>query len=651
MNNETSPEFARELLDDFYAECSELFGQIRTHLAALEDGPADIATPMEGLFRSVHSFKGICGIVSLKLAEQLAHAAEDLLRGLTATRAKPSDAALSLLARVLVRSEHIVAAHRLGQVLPAIDDLLGPLGDFARKTVSSEAQREGSPEVVPESELWHARFSPSVELDGRGVNVASVRQRLSALGKIEKAEPVIRSGGGIDFNFTLRIAGPGPADLEAWRADGIELRAPEPQPPGETKATALSFGSATSAASPALSIAPSHIVRVDMSRLDDLMRIMGELVIHRSRLDERISRADGDRSELEEANTAIGRSLRELRTAITRVRMVPVAEIFTRMPFAVRELAQDQGKTVRVEIKGKDTEIDKYLVERLKEPLLHLVRNAVSHGLETPAERVAAGKPAEAALTLRAETSGHAVLLTIEDDGRGVDVVKVRQRAKALGLPVPEIPSEDELLGLLCQPGFSTRDEADLGSGRGVGMSVVHTTVRELGGVLALRSEPGRFTRFTLRLPLTLSIADAFIVSTGEQICAVPRGMVDEVVQFEEGDVRLVKGVEVIPYRDGVLPLVRLSRFLGASARTRVRVPALVVASERGQAAIVVDRVHSHREVVVRPMSDPLLQVPGIAGATELGDGRPVLILDPAALTRGPVRPRSASPVSASIAS
>ncbi|MES2692115.1 MAG: chemotaxis protein CheW, partial [Verrucomicrobiota bacterium] len=293
-------------------------------------------------------------------------------------------------------------------------------------------------------------------------------------------------------------------------------------------------------------------------------------------------------------------------------------------------------------LEGEETEIDKYLVERLKEPLLHLVRNAVSHGIEPPAERVAAGKPADATLTLRAFSSGQNVIIEIRDDGRGIDSQKIAARAAKLGLAVPDSPTEADILAILCQPGFSTRDEADLAAGRGVGMSVVHTTLRELGGLLSFESTVGAGTQFRLRLPLTLSIADTLIVSAGSQTCAVPQSFVEQVLQFEEAEVRTVKQVEVIPYRDGVLPLIRLGKVLGVSSQTRVRIPVLVIATERGSTGLVVDRIHAQREVVVRPMSDPLLQVRGISGATELGDGRPVLILDPTTLTGGAVRPHGA---------
>jgi two-component system chemotaxis sensor kinase CheA len=320
---------------------------------------------------------------------------------------------------------------------------------------------------------------------------------------------------------------------------------------------------------------------------------------------------------------------------------VPIAEIFSRLPFVVRDLARETEKKVQIAIEGQNTEIDKYVVERLKEPLLHLVRNAVSHGIETPAERARAGKPAEATLLLRASTSGQSVVIEVRDDGRGVDAGKVAARAADLGIGMSPTPSDAEVLGVISRPGFSTRVEADRAAGRGVGMAVVHRTVRELSGSLSLESERGQWTRFTLRLPLTLSIAETFLVSAADQICAVPQAFVEEVMQFSEADVRAIDGMEVISYRDGILPLIRLRRMFGAEPFSSAQLPLLVLGSERGLCGLVVDRIHGQREVVVRAMNDPLLQVHGVSGATELGDGRPVLILDAVALSSGAVRPRS----------
>lgn len=652
MSEDFSPLLRRELLDDFHTECDELLGQIRLHLGALEQ-PTGAATSdpatLENLYRHVHSLKGNCGIVELRLAEQLAHAAEDVLRSLSRGETRVTPAALDLLVRTTQRLEQIVTAHRLEQPLPEIGDLIEQLGVFrppghsstpGAKAGTSEWTSESTTSIAPPGysakeptgPIWRATFSPSADLDRRGVNVTGIRQRLAMLGAITNATPTVREDGTIAFEFTLAPREP-PDDLASWEADGVVLRRSELNVP-------LPAADAASESS-RLSIAPSHLVRVDLGRLDDLMRIMGEMVIHRSHLGDCITRIAGDSSNLQEVNLALARSLRDLRAAITRVRLVPVAEIFTRMPYVVRDLSREIGRKVRLVLEGHETEIDKFIVERLKEPILHLVRNAISHGIEAPEARAAAGKSDEGTIVLRASTTGQAVVIEVRDDGCGIDPQTIIARGAALGLPVPEEATDADILNLLCLPGFSTRDNADIAAGRGVGMAVVQSTVRELGGMLSLESVAGESTRFTLRLPLTLSIADTFIVSAGAQTCALSQGFIEEIVEFEEEQVRTVKHVEIIPYRDGVLPLVRLARILNVQPVIRRRIPALVVSSERGLAALAVDRVHAQREVVVRPLSDPLLQVPGISGATELGDGRPVLILDPAALTSGAVRPRN----------
>jgi two-component system, chemotaxis family, sensor kinase CheA len=652
MSPDFSPELQAELLDDFYTECDELLGNIRAQLNRLEEALRKSESnpgALESLYRNAHSFKGNSAIIGLRTAEQLAHAAEDVLRGLSRGEASLTTAGLDLLGSATQRLEQIVTAHRLHQPLPDVTDLVAQLESYvAHQKPGAPASSPTAPGVastLPEAAEqveaaqarhllpWRATFSPTPALDQRGVNLSSVRARLSALGEIVSAAPSILPGGKMSFEFTVALRDT-PADLAAFEADGIVLQptAPAPEAPAAP----------ASAAPSSMFIAPSHIVRVDLSRLDELMRMVGEMVIHRSRLEERIAHVKGDRTALQEVNLALGRTLRELREGITRIRLVPVAEIFTRLPFVVRDLARDLGKQVRLVLEGQDTEIDKYLVERLKEPLLHLVRNALSHGVETPAERVAAGKPAEATLLLRASTSGQSVVIEIRDDGRGVDARAVAARAARAGIPLSDTPTAAELLAVLCRPGFSTREEADLAAGRGVGMAVVHNTVRELGGSLSLESEPGAWTRFSLRLPLTLSIAETFLVSAAGQTCAVPQGFVEEVLQFSEASVRTIQDAEVISYRGGVLPLVRLRRLFGAESSGAAQPPLLVLSSERGLCGLVVDRIHGQREVVVRAMHDPLIQVPGVSGATELGDGRPVLILDAVALSSGAVRPRLA---------
>ena len=315
--------------------------------------------------------------------------------------------------------------------------------------------------------------------------------------------------------------------------------------------------------------------------------------------------------------------------------MVPFREIFARMQFVIRDLAHEFGKQVVLQLSGEETEIDKFVVERMMDPLLHLVRNAVSHGLELPEERVAAGKSAEAHIALRARTTGEMVTLEVEDDGRGIDPELVFARARATDLlPDGTLTDSATLLDVLCAPGFSIREEADRVSGRGVGMDVVRRAVEELNGFLALETVLGKETRFVIELPLTLAIADALIVAVEGEKYAIPQAAVREVIQIAPAAVRVLEHNEIISYRAGVLPLLRLSSFFGSALRSEVEFYVLVLGEGIHAVGLTVDLILGLREIVVRPVTDEMIQVDGIAGATELGDGRVVLILDAAGLTR-----------------
>ncbi len=643
MTDDFSTELRTELLDDFYAECDEQLSLVREQLLLLEASFAASASnpaALESLYRGVHSFKGNAAIVGLGSAETLAHAVEGLLGSLTRGESDVSAATLDLVARAAHSLEQIVTAFRLKHPAPDITALLdglepydgaspSPLGSPSRPVTVPTAQKA----LLPGETSWRVLFSPSAELDARGINVTAVRARLAQAGEVVSSAPRIQPGGVMQFDFTLIRLGP-PTEIETWAADGItweQINAvAEPVLVDEDRAADIAGGS--------MFIAPSHVVRVDLGRLDELMRITGELVVHRLQLEERIARfASGD-AGLQEVNHGLARLLAELRSAITRVRLVPIGEVFTRLPFVTRDLTRETGKRVRLVIEGEDTEVDKFLVERLKEPLLHLVRNAVSHGIELPDVRAARGKPPEAVVLLRASAVGDTVVIQIRDDGRGVDLTRVAERAHALGLPVPEPLDHAALLNLLCASGFSTRDHADRTAGRGLGMAVVAETVRDLSGTLTLETEPGAWTQFTIRLPVTLSITNTFVVSVGAVTYVVPRSFIGEVMQVFTRDIRRLEDVDFIAYRDGVLPLVRLRTLFGADSDEGAQVAILVVSSDEGLSGLVVDRIKGQREVVVRPMRDPLIHVRGISGATELGDGEPVLILDPIALTQARAR-------------
>jgi two-component system chemotaxis sensor kinase CheA len=441
-----------------------------------------------------------------------------------------------------------------------------------------------------------------------------------------QAKPVVKGAGEIVFQFIV-VTEAGTKALAGLEADGLTFKPAPIEPAPRTKESQT-----------VPTIAPATVVRVDLDRLDELMRIIGELVISRTRLEDQV--ADLKRSTpasvwrpLQETTLSIGRQLRDLRESVMRVRMVQIGEAFERMSFVVRDLARESGKKVIVQFSGGETEIDKFLVERMMDPLMHLVRNAVSHGLETVAEREAQDKRPEGLLTLEAATAGERIIIKIADDGRGIDRNLVIARARSIGVDAGDAGRDDAaLLELICSPGLSTRDEANRESGRGVGMDVVKKAIEELGGRMSLATKMGQGTSFTLELPLTIAIAEALIVSVNGQRFAVPQSAVREVFEVESTSTRVLENNEIISYRGKVLPLLRLARVFEMNYQRDTRFHVLVLGEETNAVGLAVDRILGQREIVVRAIKDPLAQSRGIAGATELGDQRVVLILDISAL-------------------
>lgn len=629
-NHDEEPgDFVAGFMDDYFAESDEHLTVVRRILVDVQPGPGGGLSPslLEELFRSFHSLKGLAGMVELKDAELLAHHMESYLRLLRGRGTVVTNAGLEALLRGTHLLEQVIAARRSGDAPPAVDAAIADLERYAEPADAPSPER---PAVSGKENVrrWRAVFTPSADLAARGINIDRVRTTLREAASIVNATPRIDTDGSIRFEFLLEGLD-GEGMIERWAADGIVVEpaldetvvVPELPPPAVQDARGSLLTS-------------SNFVRVDLARLDELMRMIGDLVISRARLAESLTRLEKrvppvEWRSVQENSLAIERQLRDLREGVMRVRLVPVGEILGRMPFVVRDLARETGKKIDLQLSGQDTEIDKFLVERMMDPVLHLVRNAVSHGLESAEERVAAGKPEMGRLRLGAASVGDIVTLEVEDDGRGVDGEAVAARARAMGLLVPEGRLEGAaLLEILCSPGFSTRAAADRASGRGVGMDVVQRAVRELGGTLALDTEPGQGTRFVIELPLTLAITDAVIATVGGQTFAVPQASVREVIEVSPDSVRALENHEILPYRGGVVPLLRLSSLFGLQPRPGRTIHAFIVGFGLSAAAVAVDRIQTQREVVVRPMTDPLVKVDGVTGATDLGDGQVVLILD-----------------------
>jgi two-component system chemotaxis sensor kinase CheA len=570
---------------------------------------------------------------------------ESYLRALRQSQAMLTAEAIDGLIAGTRMLEQVTSAYRAGRALPNIAPTLAQLAGLAaecpddlpqKPKVALQPARSNGPEngqrpqVKDGLRTWHITFTPAAELAERGINVNHIRARLQEIGELIQASPKVMPQGGITFEFTVATTAD-EATLAAWSEDGVSY-APLPTEPSEMKQAPVSSAN--------LMIAPSHVVRVDLSRLDELMRLVGEMVISRGHLEDRLKDLETNLPAtewrgLQEVNSALERQLRDLREGVMRMRLVPIREIFDRMPFVVRDLARETDKKIKLELRGQETEIDKYIVERMMDPLLHLVRNAVSHGIETAAERIAQGKSPEGRIMLRASTVGEMVFIEIEDDGRGINPQQVARRARAGGIPFPDGElSNAELLEVICSPGFSTKEEADRASGRGIGMAVVKDAVLDLGGTLTLDNQIGQGAHFTIQLPLTLAIADALLVTAGGQRYAVPQAAVREVMAIQSAAIKKLENNEIIPYRGATLPLLRLTRVFSLAEKDHSSFHVFVVGTGLGTVGIAVDRILDQREIVVRAITDPLIRVPGIAGATEIGDGRAILILDPAGLIK-----------------
>lgn len=653
---EANNEFIVEFLEDYFAECDEHLTIVRRNLLALErfvDKPHIDRGILDELFRSFHSLKGLSGMVGLAEAEQLAHETEGYLRALRDDDVVLRIEGLDALVDGTKLLEQVIGQHRSRATISDITSVKARLADIVSKqAVGPGIGGEHPAELAFLSEteiakiaaatnrghrIWSFEFVPSAALAARGVNVNTLRARLQETGELIHAAPQVLESGGIAFEFLMATA----ADesvFATWREDGITFSPFDAS--SYARAGEIEAGDTQGVIQTPPSATPSSFVRVDLARIDDLMRMVGEMVISRSHLDENLKRVENNLPApewrpLQDTNLRMERQLRDLREGVMRVRMVPIGEVFERMRFVVRDLAREYQKNVKLEISGQHTEIDKLLVERMMDPILHLVRNAVSHGLESIGERAAKGKPAEGKLALRASTAGEMVVIEIEDDGKGIDASDVVTRARDLGLIDPGAKLDASmLLQLICEPGLSTREQADRASGRGIGMAVVKNTVLGLGGSFELDTEVGRGTRFTIHLPLTLAIADALIVSVSGERFAVTQSSVAEVMEVESSAVKTFENNEIIPHRGGVLSLVRLARLFNLEERAGHSFQVFVIGKGASAVGIAVDRILGQREIVVRAINDPLIQVPGITGATELGDGRIVLIVDAAGLTR-----------------
>ncbi|WP_024890266.1 chemotaxis protein CheA [Luteimonas huabeiensis] len=641
----------------YFEESRDGLDAMEAGLLAMDAGERGAET-LNSVFRAAHSIKGGAATFGFDAVAALTHALETLLdrirAGTRAVGAADIDAMLAsvdVLRALLAEAEHGRPADpaQVRAMDARLQALLGEASDGPRATAPDTNAAAG----------WRIEFQPEPTLFMRGndpiallraleaLGPLQVQARLDALPPFEALDPLQAAIG-----WSLRLDAPVPRaaveDVFAWVEDECRL-AIEPLPPpspaaGDASAVAADEAPAASAARGAPAHEGESSIRVDVAKVDALVNLVGELVITRSMLQQLGTGLGVEVAERMEAALAqLERNTRELQEAVMGIRMLPVDAVFRRFPRLVRDASARLGKRVRLQTRGESTELDKGMIERIADPLVHLVRNAIDHGLEPPEARVAAGKDPTGTVTLAAAHRDGHIVIEVADDGRGLDRARILAKARERGLAVPESPTDAQVFDLVFQPGFSTADTITDLSGRGVGMDVVRNNIRQLGGSVQLDSRSGAGTRVEIRLPLTLAIVDGMAVAVGGETLLLPLAHVRESLRPGPGDIRTVKGEgRLLRLRDEFLPLLSLGEAYGYARSRGDETVAVVVEGEGQRLAVEVDALIGQQQVVVKSLERHYRHVDGISGATILGDGRVALIVDVGGLVRGRRLPQAA---------
>ena len=624
------------------SQYAELFlAESREHLTACnqlllewEKHPSGLA-PVGGLFRAVHTVKGMAATMGYARVTDLAHRMESLLDLLRRGAHPATDELLQLLFRARDALEHAVELSVVGredeldvaEVVADLESAAALLAGPERPAPAPTAAVE-PPAAPGRSRLVQVTLRAEAPLKGGRALLAL--KRAQALGAVQGVTPPQAAFESDDFDggFSFRLdSSAAAAEIERAVRGAGDVEHVSVGAGGDERRAAAPRGAGAAAAAEAIPEKSRHI-RVDLRRLDELMDLIGELVTVRGRLNE-LAAARRDPA-VDDVAIQISRLSADLQAGIIQARMTPVWQVFDRFPRLVRDLARELDKQVAFRVEGKEIELDRAILDELGDPLLHLLRNAVDHGIETPAERRRRGKPPEGEIVLAAVRERASVAISVSDDGRGIDRARILERARREGLvdAHAEALSDDQLLRVLARPGFSTAEAVTSVSGRGVGIDVAVTRIRALGGSIDIRTEAGKGTSFVLRLPVTLAIVRALIAGVGRERYALPLTYVAETVEFGVQPTTIVEGREAIVLRNRVVPLVHLRRMLGVSGDAPARCPIIVLEMGERTSGIVVDGMLGQQEIVVKGFDPPQGTLPVFSGATIMGDGNPALILD-----------------------
>ncbi len=650
-------------IKDFLAEAEDILETANRTLLELESGlSAGRPDPdrVNELFRAVHSFKGLAGMFGLKEPSDLAHKLEFLLDELRlgkATLGRETLAGLTDIASLLGRLVQQAGTKRpfedIGPALARIDAILaaGPAAAAERPLDEQIVLDRGILQVLTEYEEHRLRESirarrnlyklvASFDLASFESAIKKLNDTLKKAGEIICTLPTASGGSGISFTIVVAADADQDALVAAINAPNVSV---EPISYAGGKRTEEPVAETTLKS-------VSNTVRVDIHKLDGLMNIVGEIHLIKnmiSRIAKDLRAAQGftnEAADLHKAQQALERRLNELQEGILEVRMVPLGQIFTRLAQMVKIYARDAGKEIALEFHGEETELDKLMIEDIADPIMHLIRNAIDHGIEPPDARASLGKPAHGLVVLNAFPKGNHVVITVEDDGAGMDPAVIAAKAVEKGLIPPNHgldPERDrkEMLDLIFLPGFTTRATVTEISGRGVGMDVVRRNVSKLSGMIDIQTEIGVGTLFTLTIPITLAIIKALIVDVGGRVFAIPLSAVLEILQARAGDVETVEGREVMEVRGETVPLLRITDVFHLPKEKRETFYVILVGLAERRLGIIIDGLRDQQEIVIKPLGKRLTDVPGIAGATELGDQQGViLVLDVESLLEGALK-------------
>jgi two-component system, chemotaxis family, sensor kinase CheA len=682
-----------ELRQLFFESADELVQKLNEEAMQLEKSPGDAETA-RSLRRTVHTLKGDAAACGFRELSELSHEFEDVL-AVENTAAAASVPAIALRAADVFAA--LLEAYRKGTKLPSIQSLRADIARLANPATMGAVKTKKRKAAAAKTSRWSEYeqltitravaagkrvYHVVVQVDPQcGMPIAArqmIQLALASLGQVLALHP---PEGSLDPTASVEAAFASEKPVEQIRAKcsiptialnvrvtPLRERAPLNVPPpgvdadSDRKQEAASMGPAEatngvaagvtasyeaaatveSATPSGATSGPDNLLRVDAERIDSVLNLVGELILAKSMLQQTLLEfgqrfpKDVLRGKFSDAMAFQGRVLNDLQHSVMKIRMVPVDQLFRRFPRIVRDVALSCGKEVELMVKGGQTDLDKSILDAIAEPLTHMVRNAVGHGLETAEERLRAGKRPQGTLRLAAYHQGNQVVIEVSDDGAGIDPEKVRQRALSQGLVKPAEAarlSEAETLDLILKPGFSTAEEITELSGRGVGLDVVQSVLGRLKGTVQIETALGRGTTFRMRLPLTLAIIRALLFRVEQRLYALPLNAVAEIARAFEDQIHQVEHYDVLQLRDNVLPLLRLGPEPPIGAETaRRKVFVLVINSGERKFGLIVDELEGEGELVIKALDDQSITTDLVSGASILGDGKVVLILNMIAL-------------------